>query len=101
LVGLGYALTGVSTDRWLIVVGTVWLAGTDRAAQPPGIRGAAGDDARASQPQRPGVHAGDRRPRWFQERQRPARAPGRRRRAAAPRSAAARRAARRGLGRPA
>ena len=28
LVGLGYALTGVSTDRWLIVVGTVWLAGT-------------------------------------------------------------------------
>jgi diguanylate cyclase (GGDEF)-like protein len=27
LVGVGYALTGVSADRWLIVVGTVWLAG--------------------------------------------------------------------------
>jgi diguanylate cyclase (GGDEF)-like protein len=28
VVGVGYALTGVSADRWLIVVGTVWLAGT-------------------------------------------------------------------------
>jgi len=28
LVGVGYALTGVSAGRWLIVVGTVWLAGT-------------------------------------------------------------------------
>src|SRR4029079_15919781 len=28
LVGACYALTGVTADRWLIVVGTVWLAGT-------------------------------------------------------------------------
>jgi diguanylate cyclase (GGDEF)-like protein len=28
LVGASYALTGVTADRWLIVVGTVWLAGT-------------------------------------------------------------------------